>query len=173
MNAKVSFSDITTFIFDMDGVLTDGKVLVLENGLQARVMSIRDGYALQLAVKKGYRVSIVSGAASVPVTERLAKLGVSEVYMSVADKGAFITAYCAEQGISRAEVLFMGDDMPDLPVAPIAGLFCCPADAIEEIIAVAGYVSPVNGGQGCVRDVIEKVMKSRGDWHNDPSVASK
>lgn len=172
MDMKTYFEGIDTFILDMDGVLTDGKVLVLENGLQARVMSIRDGYALQLAVKKGYRVSIVSGADSLPVAERLKKLGVTDIFMAVKDKGSFIRDYCLQHGIAAQQVLFMGDDMPDLPVAGIAGLFCCPSDAIPEIIEVAGYVSPVAGGQGCVRDVIEQVLKIRGHWNNDSTVTS-
>ncbi|RYY54277.1 MAG: 3-deoxy-D-manno-octulosonate 8-phosphate phosphatase [Chitinophagaceae bacterium] len=166
------FAEIDTFILDMDGVLTDGKILVLENGLQARVMSIRDGYALQLAVKRGYHVSIVSGAESLPVTERLEKLGITEVFMAVKDKGSFIRDYCAGRQIPASRVLFMGDDMPDLPVSGIAGLFCCPADAIDEIRSVADYISPLGGGQGCVRDVIERVLKLRGHWNNDSSVTS-
>lgn len=172
MADKEMFGRVDTFILDMDGVLTDGKVLVLENGLQARVMSIRDGYALQLAVRKGYRVSIVSGAESLPVTERLQKLGVTDVFMAVKDKGSFIRDYCAGKKIGTETVLFMGDDMPDLPVAGIAGMFCCPADAIDEIREVADYISPAGGGQGCVRDVIEQVLKLRGHWNNDSSVTS-
>ena len=172
MNTDEVFRKIDTFIFDMDGVLTDGKVLVLENGLQARVMSIRDGYAIQLAVKKGYRVSIVSGADSLPVTDRLRRLGVSEVYMAVKEKGIFIRDYCRQRGISRERVLFMGDDMPDLPVAGVAGIFCCPSDAVAEITAVADYVSPLAGGQGCVRDVIERVLKLNDHWNNDVSATS-
>ena len=153
-------------------MLTDGKVLVLDNGLQARLMSIRDGYALQLAASRGYRISIVSGADSMPVTQRLNKLGITDVYMSVRDKAGFIRDYCSERSITRKQVLFMGDDMPDLPVAGIAGLFCCPADAIDEIRAASDYVSPVDGGHGCVRDVIEKVLKARGHWTGDPHVTS-
>ncbi|RYY56075.1 MAG: 3-deoxy-D-manno-octulosonate 8-phosphate phosphatase [Chitinophagaceae bacterium] len=172
MDKAEQFKKINTFILDMDGVLTDGKVLVLENGLQARVMSIRDGYAIQLAVKKGYHVCIVSGAESVPVVERLRKLGVTEVYMAVKEKGVFIGDYCRERGISRDRVLFMGDDMPDLPVAGVAGLFCCPSDAIVEIVEVADYISPIAGGQGCVRDVIEQVLKLNDHWNNDLNVTS-
>ena len=166
------FKNIRTFIFDMDGVLTDGKVLVLENGLQARIMSIRDGYALQLAIKKGYQVAVVSGADSLPVTERLKKLGVTEVYMAVKDKGNFLCQYFKERSISSKQVLFMGDDMPDVPVAGVAGLFCCPADAVDEIRDLSDYISPFAGGQGCVRDVIERVLKMNGDWHVDPTVTS-
>ena len=166
------FSKIGTFLLDMDGVLTNGMVLVLENGLQARQMSIRDGYAIQLAVRKGYHVAIISGADSEPVTERLARLGVTEVFMSVKDKHAFIRNYMLEKRMLKEQILFMGDDMPDLVVAGLPGIFACPADAIEEIRAIADHVSPVNGGAGCVREVIERVMKSRGDWTADPAVPS-
>lgn len=166
------FRNINTFILDMDGVLTDGKVLVLENGQQARVMSIRDGYAIQLAIKKGYRVSIVSGAESLPVTQRLNKLGVKDIFMAVKDKGSFILDWCRQHSIDKGQVLFMGDDMPDLPVAGVAGLFCCPSDAIPEIMAVANYISPLRGGSGCVRDVIEQVLKLNNHWNNDASVTS-
>lgn len=172
MDPDSRFKKIKTFLFDMDGVLTDGKVLVLENGLQARVMSIRDGYAIQLAVRHGYRIAIVSGADSPTVTQRLNKLGVKDVFMAVRDKGNFIRSYCAENSLSTSELLFMGDDMPDLPVAGLAGLFCCPADAIDEIREVASYISPVAGGQGCVRDVIERVLKANNQWTLEPGVTS-
>ncbi len=166
------FSDIRNFLLDMDGVLTDGRVLVLENGLQARHMSIRDGYAIQLAIRKGYHIAVISGADSEPVRERMRRLGVSDVFMSVKDKRAFIDEYAVSKGIRLDQTLFMGDDMPDLPVAGQVGLFCCPADAIEEIRGKAQYISHVNGGMGCVRDVIERVLKLNSDWTTDKTIAS-
>lgn len=166
------FSKITCFLLDMDGVLTNGTVLVLDNGLQARQMSIRDGYAIQLAIRKGYRVAIVSGAESAPVIDRMSRLGVTEVFMAVKDKHEFIRNYAIEKRLEREQILFMGDDMPDLVVAGLPGIFACPADAIDEIRAVADHVSPLNGGAGCVREVIERVMKIRGNWAADPQVTS-
>ncbi len=173
MNNPVLFSKITTFVFDMDGVLTDGSVLVLENGLQARRMSIRDGYALQLAVKKGYRLLVVSGASSSPVTDRLNKLGITEVYMSVLNKKAFLEKYMTNNNLEPEDVLFMGDDLPDLSAMLIVGLPVCPADAVAEIRNISKYISPFNGGNGCVRDVIEQVLKSNDNWYHQEDVASK
>jgi 3-deoxy-D-manno-octulosonate 8-phosphate phosphatase (KDO 8-P phosphatase) len=167
------FKNITTFIFDVDGVLTDGSVLVLENGLQARRMSIRDGFALQLAVKTGYRVLVVSGSSPSPVVDRLNKLGITDVHMSVLDKRSFVTSYIEKNKLKREEVLYMGDDLPDLPVMSSVGLATCPADAAQEIKEAAHYISTVNGGYGCVRDVIEKTLKLNGHWNYDPDIASR
>ena len=167
------FKQITTFIFDMDGVLTDGNVLVLENGLQARRMSIRDGYALQLAVKKGYRLLVVSGANSSPVTERMNKLGVTEVFMSVLNKKAFVEEYMIASNLQAGEILYMGDDIPDHAVMSMVGLPVCPADAVAEIRSISKYISSFTGGNGCVRDVIEQVLKPNDDWHYQEDIASR
>jgi len=172
-NTMDDFKKITTFIFDMDGVLTDGTVLVMENGLQARRMSIRDGYALQLAIKKGYRLLVVSGANSSPVTDRLNKLGIMEVHMSVLNKKDLVEKYMAANNLKIDETMYMGDDVPDHAVMSLVGLPACPADAVEEIRAISKYISPATGGNGCVRDVIEQVLKQRGDWHHEEDVASK
>jgi len=171
--AHVSFEQISTFVFDVDGVLTDGTILVLENGLQARRMSIRDGYALQLAVRKGYRVLVISGAAASPVVDRLNKLGITEVHMGIRDKWDFLRQYLHTQAIPVAEVLFMGDDMPDYEIMTKVALPVCPADAIEDIAAISRYRSHLPGGGGCVRDVIEKVMRSRGHWLHESTVSSR
>ena len=173
MNILSLFGKITTFIFDVDGVLTDGTVLVLENGLQARRMSIRDGYALQLAVKEGYRVIIVSGSTPSPVVDRLEKLGIAEIHMSVLDKQGFIEGLIKKYNLKKEEVLFMGDDMPDMPALSVVGLSCCPSDAAPEIREACTYISPINGGLGCVRDVIEKVLRLNDKWGFHPEVASR
>jgi len=167
------FKKITTFIFDVDGVLTDGSVLVLENGLQARRMCIKDGFALQLAVKSGYRVLAVSGSSPSPVIDRLNKLGINEVHMSVLNKKSFVDTYMQKNGLKKEEVLYMGDDMPDLPVMPAVGLSACPADAATEILQAAKYISPMNGGYGCARDVIEKVLRANDHWHYREDIASR
>ncbi len=167
------FKNINTFIFDIDGVLTDGTVLVLENGLQARRMNIKDGYALQLAVKKGYFVLVVSGAAASPVVDRLNKLGIKEVHMGVEDKKAFVTQFISTNKLDAAGVLYMGDDIPDLEVMSLVGLPACPADATPEVIAISKYVSGYGGGMGCVRDVIEKVLKQNGHWQHSTQITSR
>jgi 3-deoxy-D-manno-octulosonate 8-phosphate phosphatase (KDO 8-P phosphatase) len=164
MNILEQFKKITTFIFDVDGVLTDGTVLVLSDGVQARRMHIKDGFALQMALKNGYRVKIISGGDSPQVTSRLNKLGVEDISMSVTDKRKFLAAYMEQNGLRKEEVLYMGDDLPDLPSLGIVGLSCCPLDAVSEVRSRVHYVSPLNGGFACVRDVIEKVLRLNDHW---------
>jgi len=148
----------------VDGVLTDGTLLLLPGGEMARTMNIKDGYALQLAVKQGYTVFIISGGKSDLVEERLLKLGVTRVYMGVLNKKALLAEVLAQNNLKAKTTLFMGDDMPDLDAMQLVGVPCCPADACPEIKAISHYVSPLAGGFGCARDVIEKVMKLRGNW---------
>lgn len=173
MNVLELFKNITTFIFDVDGVLTDGTVLVLDNGLQARRMHIKDGFALQMAIKNGYQVVIVSGGTSPQVANRLEKLGVKEVHMSVANKKDYIAGYMKEKELLPEQVLYMGDDLPDLPVMKLVGLPCCPADAVIELKEAVQYISPLNGGDACVRDVIEKVLRLNDHWNYREDVVSK
>lgn len=172
MNVLSSFKKVTTFIFDVDGVLTDGRVLVLESGEMARTMNVKDGYALQLAIKKGYKIFIVSGSSRSAVEKRMNYLGIQDIFFGIKDKGAFVADLADQHGFDLAGCLFMGDDMPDLPVFGKVGLGCCPADAVNDIKAVAQYISSKNGGDGCVRDVIEKVLKINGHWDTVSSVAS-
>lgn len=171
MSILDQFKQITTFVFDMDGVLTDGTVLVLEGGLYRR-MNIKDGYALQLAVKKGYRVVIISGSTSDPAIERLRNLGIQEVFMGVKDKKARLEAYRQQHNLQTGEILMMGDDIPDLEVMQTVGLACAPADAATEIREMAHYISGAPGGMGCVRDVIEKVLKLNDHWDLHTKTAS-
>jgi 3-deoxy-D-manno-octulosonate 8-phosphate phosphatase (KDO 8-P phosphatase) len=173
MSILEKFKPITTFVFDIDGVLTDGSIDVYDNGEQVRRMSIKDGYSLQLAIKKGYRVVVISGGSSEGVRSRLKQLGVVEVFLKVEDKKEKMMEYALEHGLQDKEILFMGDDIPDHAAMKQAGLACAPADAVAEIRHIAGYISAYGGGQGCVRDVIEKVLKLNGRWELDVSVASK
>lgn len=173
MNVLELFKNITTFVFDVDGVLTDGNLLVLPDGLMARRMNIKDGYALQLAIKKGYRVVIISGGASDQVRGRLLRLGVKDVWMQVEDKTSVLENFMKEAKLKPVEVLYMGDDIPDYDVMRSAGLPCCPADAAVEIKQISRYISPLAGGTGCARDVIEKVLKLRGDWIKDTHIKSQ
>ena len=173
MNVLELFQKITTFIFDVDGILTDGTVLVMDNGLQARRMHIKDGFALQMAQKNGYNVLIISGGNSPQVVERLNKLGIMDVHISVLDKKALITEYMAINKLLAEQVLYMGDDLPDIPAMSVVGLPCCPADAVNEVKEVAQYISPLNGGMACVRDVIEKVLKLNDHWQYRVDVTSR
>jgi 3-deoxy-D-manno-octulosonate 8-phosphate phosphatase (KDO 8-P phosphatase) len=167
------FIHISTFVFDVDGVLTDGNLFVLPDGLMARRMNIKDGYALQLAIKKGYRVLIISGGNSPEVKDRLHKLGINDIWMQTEDKSAVLRRYMEEQAITKKSILFMGDDIPDLQAMQLTGLPCCPADAVQEVKANSLYISPVKGGEGCARDVIEKVMKLQGKWGEDNTVRAR
>jgi 3-deoxy-D-manno-octulosonate 8-phosphate phosphatase (KDO 8-P phosphatase) len=173
MNVLQQFKPITTFIFDVDGVLTNGTLLVLNDGQLARQMNIRDGYALQLAIKKGYRVAIISGGTSDAVKERLEKLGVTDVFMKVENKKEKLLEYCIAHNLSWDEILFMGDDIPDYLPMQMVGLACCPSDAATEIKQISQYISPTNGGNGCARDVIEKVLKLNGHWDVESGVVAK
>jgi 3-deoxy-D-manno-octulosonate 8-phosphate phosphatase (KDO 8-P phosphatase) len=173
MSVLEKFKPITTFVFDIDGVLTDGSILVYDSGEQVRRMSIKDGYSLQLAVKRGYRVVVISGGSSEGVRMRLQHLGIGDVFLNVINKKETLMNYTREHGLEDREVLFMGDDIPDSEAMKQVGLACAPADAVAEIRHMAAYISAFDGGQGCVRDVIEKVLKLNGHWEPDDSVASK
>jgi 3-deoxy-D-manno-octulosonate 8-phosphate phosphatase (KDO 8-P phosphatase) len=157
---------ITTFIFDVDGVLTDGGVFVTDSGERFRQFNIKDGYALQLAVKCGYHVAAISGANAESSRKRLNDLGIQNVFIGSKDKVATFNTYLSDNNIDPKTVMFMGDDIPDLKVMQLAGLPVCPADAAEEIKSISTYISPAAGGKGCARDVIEKVMKIQGKWMN-------
>jgi len=167
------FKNINTIVLDVDGVLTDGTLLVMPGGLMVRRMNIKDGYAIQLAVKKGYHVAVISGGDSPEVKERLLKLGVTDVYMKVHDKLSVLQEYLLLNGLDAAHTAYMGDDMPDYDVMKHVGMASCPVDAATEIKEISTYVSPLVGGAGCVRDLIEKIMRVRGDWSEDTTVRSQ
>lgn len=173
MNVLAEFKKVTTFIFDIDGVLTDGTLLVLPDGLQARQMHVKDGFGLQMAMKHGYRVFIISGGVSEESKKRLEYLGIKDIHIGIADKTAFVTEILKSNKIKWTEVLYMGDDLPDMPLMSKVGLSACPADAVSEVRSTVKYISPINGGWGCARDVIEKVLKVNGHWKYDSEVTSK
>jgi 3-deoxy-D-manno-octulosonate 8-phosphate phosphatase (KDO 8-P phosphatase) len=164
---KELLKNVNTFIFDYDGVLTDGSVITLNTGEGYRVSNVKDGYALQLARKKGYNVAIISGAKADCMMNRMKSLNITDVYLGVENKLEVYHGYLKEKGITDTHVLFMGDDIPDYEIMLNAGLPTCPSDAAEEIKTVAKYISHNGGGKGCVRDVIEQVLKIQGRWMND------
>jgi 3-deoxy-D-manno-octulosonate 8-phosphate phosphatase (KDO 8-P phosphatase) len=172
MSILEKFRTIRAFVLDVDGVLTDGSVQVFDTGEQVRRMSTRDGYALQLAVKKGYKVAVISGGFSDGVRLRLQALGINDVFMKVDNKLEVLFAYAGEHGVQPEDILYMGDDIPDYAVMKQVGLACAPADAAPEVRHIAAYISSFGGGQGCVRDVIEKVLKLNGHWELETSVPS-
>ena len=144
----------------------------MEDGQQVRRMSTRDGFALQLAIRQGYRVAIISGGTAPAVRMRLHKLGVLEVHMGIEDKLGVLKNYIATNALDPETVLYMGDDIPDYRPMEAVGLPCCPSDAATEILRVSKYISPLKGGEGCVRDVIEKVLKLNDHWSLDTGVVS-
>ena len=174
MNILEKFKPIKMIAMDVDGVLTDGKLWIMPSLDWVRSMNIKDGYALQLAVKKGYHVVVISGAADTgAIQNRMKELGVKDVNMGVKDKATLLKNKMVHYGVSTEQVLFIGDDIPDYEVMKSVGLACCPADAVSDIIQIADYISPNKGGEGCVRDVMEKVLKLNGHWDLHSEISSK
>lgn len=157
---------ITTILFDVDGVLTNGEV-TFSDGAIMRTLNAKDGYALQYAAKKGYRLIVITGATSEDIKHRLERVGVAKVMLHSTNKLAVYNELKTEFGFDNKEVLYMGDDIPDIPVLKIVGLSACPQDASPDVKNICHYQSPFNGGYGCVRDVIEQVMRVQGKWLND------
>ncbi|MEP7265606.1 MAG: HAD-IIIA family hydrolase [Bacteroidota bacterium] len=164
MNFKERLNTIKCFVFDVDGVLTNGQLLVTHEGQQLRIMNIKDGYALQLAVKEGYHIFIISGASSEGVIKRLNGLGIKDVFTGVPDKKAKLNELMEKHLLTPEQVLYMGDDMPDIEVMKLCGIACCPADAVQQVKKISIYVSEKKGGEGCARDVIEQVLALHGKW---------
>jgi 3-deoxy-D-manno-octulosonate 8-phosphate phosphatase (KDO 8-P phosphatase) len=168
-----SFKKIVCFVFDVDGVLTNGNLLIMPNGVMARTMNIKDGYALQLAVKKGYQVWIISGGNSEDVKNRIALLGITEVHMKVENKKELLQSLALEHHISLEHILYMGDDMPDLDAMQLVSIAACPSDAAIDIKAIATYKAIAKGGEGCAREVIEKTLKLNDHWDIEDHIQSK
>ncbi|PJE44386.1 MAG: 3-deoxy-D-manno-octulosonate 8-phosphate phosphatase [Flavobacterium sp.] len=162
---KEIMNQITTFIFDVDGVLTDGSVHVAPNGEMLRIMNIRDGFAMKAAIESGYNVCIISGGNNEGVRIRLKNLGINDIHLASPDKVATFNEYTKLYQIQPEQVLYMGDDIPDYHVMQLVGLPTCPQDASSEIKAISKYISHKNGGKGAVREVIEQVMKVQNKWH--------
>lgn len=161
---KELMNDITTFIFDVDGVLTDGSVFITSDGEMQRTMNIRDGYAMKAAVESGYHVCIISGGSNEGVRIRLRNLGITDIHLGSPDKVETFDEYTDVYNIKPEQVLYMGDDIPDYHVMKLVGLPSCPQDACPEIKGISKYISHKHGGKGAVRDVIEQVMKVQGKW---------
>ncbi len=158
------FARVKTFMFDVDGVMTDGSILVTETGEFLRTMHTRDGYAIKQALRQGFRMVIITGGTSAGVEQRLRLLGIPEIYAGVADKLSVYQDWLRSEQVDPASILYMGDDLPDYEVMQEVGLPCCPSDADPAIQAISAYHSPFPGGKGCVRDVIEKTLRLQGKW---------
>ena len=157
-------NDIDTFIFDIDGVLTDGSIHIAGSGELLRNMFIRDGYAMKAAVENGYNVCIISGGSNDGVRTRLKNLGINDIHLGVSDKVEILKKYTDINNIKTERILYMGDDIPDYWIMQEVGLPTCPQDAVPEIKKISKYISHINGGRGAVRDVIEQVMKVQNKW---------
>jgi len=167
MNQLEAFGQIDTFIFDVDGVFTDSGLLITPEGQLLRRMSTRDGYAVKRAASLGYRLAVITGGNCPGTVMRLKSLGIHDVFAGVSDKVAVFREYVAENELSVDRILFMGDDLPDYGPMKLVGLPCCPSDAVAEMKDISRYISAFAGGKGCVRDVIEKVLRVRGQWSVD------
>ncbi len=161
---KEYLEHITTFIFDVDGVLTNGLLTVTTNGDLLRTMNVKDGYAMKQALNQGFNICIISGGTNEGVKSRLNTLGIKDVYLGAHQKLDPFNDYISKNNIKPENVLYMGDDIPDLPVMYQVGLATCPVDAVPEVKAASKYISHKYGGKGCVRDVIEQVLKVQGKW---------
>ena len=166
-NYKSLLKNVTTFIFDYDGVLTDGTVILQPDGEALRTANVKDGYALQLAVKNGYNVAIISGGNSASMNKRFEALKIKDFYLGVENKLEVFQNYIKEKGINPENVLYMGDDIPDYKSMKEAGIACCPADASPEIKSISQYISDKGGGKGCVREVIEQTLKIQDRWMSE------
>jgi 3-deoxy-D-manno-octulosonate 8-phosphate phosphatase (KDO 8-P phosphatase) len=164
-NFKEAITRIRAFAFDVDGVFTNGEIMVTPEGEFMRNYNSKDGYAVAYAIKKGYKVCIITGGRGRAIEIRFRNmLGVNGLYMACTDKIETLKEFLAEHGLTPQELMFMGDDLPDIEAMQHAGLAVCPADASHEVVGISHYVSPFNGGAGCVRDVIEQVLRARDDW---------
>lgn len=159
-----SLHAITTFLFDVDGVLTDGFVLALPDGNMVRRLHSKDGYALQLAVRLGYRIGIISGGYSPGVEQRFQNLGLQDVHFGVPYKLPVYEALKAKHGLQDEEILYLADDIPDVEILQRVGIPAAPADAAEDVLKLVPWVTTKPGGQGCVREVIETVLKAQSRW---------
>lgn len=172
-NFKEDLSRVKAFVFDIDGVLSLQTIHLNAFGIPNRSINFRDGYALQLAVKKGYHIGIISGCNSREYMKRLKGLGIKEkdIYMNSKRKTEYFRDFIHKHNLDASDVLYMGDDIPDFEIMKIAGIPVCPSDAVSEIRQVASYISDKKGGEGCVRDVVEQVLRLHNNWMDTESFA--
>ncbi|WP_159947847.1 KdsC family phosphatase [Polaribacter septentrionalilitoris] len=163
---KQLLPNISTFIFDVDGVLTNGMLTIMPDGELVRHMNVKDGYAIKIALNTGFRVCIISGGTNQAVKSRLAALGISDIYLGAHNKIQQYNEIVEKYNLNPEHILYMGDDIPDIPVMQKVGMPSCPNDAVSEVQKTAKYISNKKGGEGCVRDVIEQVLKVQEKWDN-------
>lgn len=171
MNYKAKLHKIKAFVFDYDGVISDGNIWSANDTIIVRSGNVKDGYAMQYALRKGYLIAILSGGSGDSIRSRMKMLGVEDVYLGSHRKKEIFEDFLKDKQLLPEQVLYVGDDIPDYDVMRLAGVSACPADAAEEIKAVADYISHKNGGCGCVRDVIEQVLRLQGQWFHEDAKA--
>lgn len=164
MSYKQRLKDIRAFVFDVDGVFTDGSVYLMPGGNMCRVMNVLDGYAIVKALKNNYKIGVITGGDDPMVRHRINYLGIEDYYPKSSDKMEDFRDFKSRYGLKDEEILMMGDDIPDRELLVACSIGACPVNAVPEIKKIADYISPVHGGKGAVRDVIEQVMKSQGNW---------
>ena len=170
MNYKSKLHDIKAFVFDFDGVMTDGSVWMYADRETVRCGNIKDGFAIQYAVKKGYIIALISGATSLSINNRMESLGVKQIFTGCANKMETYSKFLEANNLKECEVLCMGDDIPDFEIMSHCGVAACPADAATEIKEIADYISIYGGGHGCVRDVIEQTLRLQDKWFHADAV---
>lgn len=166
MNQLEVFRNIKGFIFDIDGVFTNSMVTLTESGELSRQFNVRDHFAIRKALSHDYKVCIITAGNSIGVEKNLNYLGIKNIYTKIRDKKPAFIDFLIQSKLNESEILYMGDDIPDLPILKLVALPTCPADAIPEVKAISKYISPLKGGEGCVRDVIEKVLKLNNQWEH-------
>lgn len=171
MNYKAKLHDIKAFVFDYDGVISDGNIWSADDKIIVRSGNVKDGYAIQYALRKGYTVAVLSGGNGTSIQARMKMLGVEDVYLGSHRKMEIFENFLKEKSLTAEQVLYVGDDIPDYDVMKVVGVAVCPADAAEEIKSVADYISRRTGGHGCVRDVIEQVLRLQGQWFHEDAKA--
>ncbi|HKK62500.1 MAG TPA: HAD hydrolase family protein [Bacteroidales bacterium] len=159
------FQKVKHFMFDVDGVLTNSQLLLTEKGELLRSMTTRDGFAIKIALKEQYGITIITGGSSTGVQKRLSLLGITNIHSGIEDKLTVLKDLIGSNDLNPEEILYMGDDLPDIHVMKEVGLPCCPADAVPEIKACSKAITSANGGEGCVREIIEKVLKIQSKWN--------
>lgn len=164
MNFKEQLSTVKAFVFDCDGVFTNGEIISLTNGDALRKFNVKDGYGVALAIKRGYPICIISGGVGESMQKRFEHLGIKDIHLNCKDKVTTLKKFAEKQNLKLEEILFMGDDIPDVDSMMLVGVACAPYDAVPEARYVSQYISALKGGEGCVRDVIEQVLKAQNNW---------
>lgn len=163
-NYKEVLNSIKAFIFDIDGVLTNGKILITSKGDMYREMDTKDGFAIKYALNKGFKIAIISGGKDKGLKIRLQDLGIKNIFLGFTDKERPFNDFIKNEDIKPNDILYMGDDIPDIKIMKKVLLATCPNDAVIDVKEISDYVSPLNGGQGCVREIIEQVLRVQNKW---------